>query len=112
MAKYKFKVLRGSHRVGPVKDEEGVITKPGYNAKKGSIVETDVDLAKRFPSDPPKFMRIDVVQEEENGFEEELRALTVDELKEKAEAEEVDLSGCHRKDDIIQAFLDQQSSGE
>lgn len=110
MAKYKFKVLRGSHRIGPIKDEDGVITTPGRTIKRGGVIETDTDLAKKFPSQPPKFQRIDVVEEEENDFEAELNAMTVAELKEKAEAEEVDISGCHRKDEIVQAFLDQQAS--
>lgn len=109
MPSYKFKILRGSHRVGPERNEDGVIVTPGQTFKTGQVIETSVDLAKKFPSDPPKFRRVDVVEEMENDLEAELKALTVSELRARAAEEEIDLSDCHRKDEIILAFLSQQT---
>jgi hypothetical protein len=108
---YKFQVLRGSHRVGPEYGERMAngarrIIKPGYNVKRGEIVETTTDLAAKYPSLPPKFLRIDVVQEDEEDLKTSLMMLDKKQLISKAEAEEIDLNGCHTKDQIISRFLE------
>lgn len=108
MPKYKFRVLSGSHRVGPVKDPKtGVILKPGYNVPRGEYVETDVDLNKKFPSDPPKFQLIDSPQQVTDDLETTLKRLSKNALMKKAEEEEIDISGCNSKEEIIAAFLEQ-----
>jgi len=70
------------------------------------VIETTVDLAAKFPSTPPKFLRIDVVQETEEDLRTALMELDKKALITKAEAEELDLSGCHTKDQIVARFLE------
>ena len=108
MAKYKFKVLSGSHRIGPVVDPATrKIIKPGYNAQRGDIVESSVDLNSKFPSDPQKFLLVDSPEQVEEDFEASLKKMSKGALIKKAEEEEIDISGCNSKEDIIAAFLEQ-----
>jgi len=106
-SKYRFRVLRGSHRVGPKRDKNGNLIAAGRNAKTGEIVESSVDLCARFPSVPPKFQRIDVVEEQERGVLDTLRSLTKAELISKAEEQEINLDGCSTKEEILEAFVTQ-----
>ena len=103
--KYRFRVLRGSHRIGPKRDADGNIIEAGRNAKVGDVVESSVDLCEKFPSVPPKFQRIDVVEEQERGILSTLRLLTKQELIAKAEEQEIDLDGCSTKEEILEAFV-------
>jgi hypothetical protein len=109
--KYRFQLLRGSHRIGPVYGEKTptgnrVILKEGYNAKRGDVIDSTVDLAAKFPSIPPKFIRIDVVQEQETDLKSMLSSLDKRQLIAKAEEDEIDISGCHTKDQILNRFLE------
>ncbi len=91
-----------------------------FRNSEGDIVESTEDLEKKFGSN--KFRRIrddenanmppETAKEQEYednvpgvNQRETLEAMTVDELRELAEAEEVDLSGLHKKDEIIDALL-------
>ena len=107
--KFKFEVLRGSHRIGAVRDKNNRILVPGRNVKAGDIVESNVDLVQKFPSEPPKYRRVDVVVEAEKDLESELRQLTKPQLIERAEAQEIDLSDCHSKEAMIKRLLESQS---
>lgn len=51
-------------------------------------------------------------QEEDTGRLKELHAMTVDSLREYAEAEEIDLGDARLKDEIIQAIFDAERDGE
>lgn len=111
MAKYRFQLLRGSYRIGPVYGEKmnngsRRIIKPGYNVKRGETFESTVDLATLYPSIPPKFLRIDVVQEEESDVRTMLMAMSKQQLIAKAEADEVDISGCRTVEQIVNRFLE------
>jgi hypothetical protein len=110
MKRYKFEVLRGSHRVGAIREKvtNRVLT-PGYNVKAGGTVESNIDLCKKFESDPPKYRRVDVVAEVEKDLGAQLRGLTKAQLIERAEAQEIDLEGRHSKDAIIEALLEAQA---
>jgi len=103
----KFRLLRGNHRVGAQRDENGNVLVPGKNLKPGAIIESSLDLAKRFPTTPPKFERIDQVVEEEESLEETLRQMTKGQLIEKAHSEELDIEGANTKNELIAALLEQ-----
>lgn len=107
MPKYRFRVLRGSHRVGAKRDSHNHVIEPGKTYRVGDIIETSVDLAAKFPSVPPKFQRIDVVEEQEHDLASYLKAMTKAELVAKAEAEEIDITGLSTKEAIVEAFLTQ-----
>ncbi len=104
----KFKVLRGQH------SEQGKIY------KKGDTVDSKTDLAERFNFPGSiKFAKIasknspsDEVEEEEEEetaeetySAEELSLLTIPDLKELANDQEINLSGLSRKEEIIEAIL-------
>lgn len=103
--KYKVKILRGSHRVGPELDKQGNVVHEAYNAKKGDVIETDVNLPKRFPSRPPKFQLVNEVAESEDDIRYDLQRMTVDQLNKKAHDEEVDLTGANTKNEKIDRIL-------
>lgn len=103
----KFRLLRGNHRIGAQRNSDGQVTKPGRNLKPGEIIESEVDLAKIFPSRPPKFERVDENFEDEKSLEQTLRSMTKAQLIEKAEVEELDIEGLSNKQDLIEALLDQ-----
>lgn len=109
MPLFRFRILRGSHRVGPKKGPDGTQIEAGKNYKAGDIVETTVDLAEKFPSVPPKFQRIDIVEELEKDLAEQLRAMSRNELIAKAAADEINIDGCNTKEAIIDAFVRQLS---
>lgn len=108
MAKYKFQVVRGSHRVGATYSNERLpngarrVVTPGYNVPTGGYVDSDVDLAKKYPSQPPKFVRIDRMVEQEEAVTDELSGMTRAELVEYAQAHEIDLDGCTTKAQILE----------
>jgi hypothetical protein len=107
MVKYKFEILRGCHRKGAVRDKQGKVVTPGVNLVPGDIIETDTDLIKKFVSDPPRFRRIDIVQEVEKDLESTLRNMSIPQLRKKAAKEEIDIDGCNTKEEILTAFLNQ-----
>jgi hypothetical protein len=107
--KLKFEVLRGSHRIGSVRDKNNRVLVKGRNVKAGGVVESNIDLVEKFASEPPKYRRVDVVVEAEKDLESELRQLTKTQLIERAEAQEIDLSDCHSKDAMIKRLLETQS---
>lgn len=57
----RLKVKRGSHRVGPVFDENGAVITQGKNYSRGEIFETEKDLSKLFPE---KFLNMDEYQDD------------------------------------------------
>jgi len=99
--KYVFKLLRGSHAHGGKK----------YRCQgKNNIIHTNIELDKRFNSrGSTKFLRLsDEIPEEYESPEEEpqddYELMSVEELREVADAEEVDLTGITAKSEIITAI--------
>jgi hypothetical protein len=106
-AKFRFQVLRGSHRVGATYGERlpngaRQVLKPGYNVTKGGIVESNDDLTKKYPSDPPKYARVDRMVEAEHDVRSGLAAMTKSQLTQRAEADEIDISDCATKAEIVE----------
>lgn len=108
MSTYKFQVVRGSHRVGTQYSDERLpngarkVIRRGYNVPTGGYVETNVDLAKKYPSQPPKFVRVDRMAEEEQQVELDLRSMTKAQLLRYADENEIDVSDCQTKDAIVE----------
>lgn len=113
----KYRVMSGRHAQGI--DDRQVINgepNPRYGKPRiyltGDVVESDTDLVRRFNSrDSIKFQRLtddapgsswapDPVNPDADG----LTAMTVQELRAHAAAEEIDLAGATKKEDIIAAI--------
>lgn len=115
----QYKILRGGHADSKAKlvVPSGLDDLPGEGANAGDIIEYENDpkLDIRFPE---KFSRIDLnveppvssIEEEEEveavlsdkeEFEKELGKLTVNQLREKAEEEEIDVEGLNRKNELV-----------
>lgn len=99
----KYRIIAGSHRVN-FKDENGTVV--GENKQVGDVIEDGKDLAKLYPE---KFVAVNEAVEEEEAEEEEsanLKAHTVDQLKQMAEDLGINLNGVNKKVDIIKAITD------
>ena len=91
----KFRLVRGLHNDG----------EKTYQV--GDIIETDIDLAAKFnqpSSGSIKFEPLSMVSPAQSQADtENLSKLTVKQLKEIAEDNEIDLEGCSTKDEILNA---------
>jgi len=116
MSSMRFRILVGNHTegFGP--------TEKRYSARnpKGELVDdhpdiikSEIDLTERFGPDKFQRLREDEpdqphyaaeLQEEETEEVDELTTWKVSELREYAEANEIDLEGATRKDEIIAAI--------
>lgn len=103
--KFRFRLMRGIHRKGAIRDERGHVVEEGKNFKPGEIIETDVNLAELFPSQPPKFVRIDEIVEQETQMTDVYKKMSLQELKSLAEEQEIDLTGITKKEEIINLLL-------
>lgn len=127
--KYVFQVLGGRHwEPGEVTDDTGKTVvkdiKYGPGCPFGDIVETDVELDKRFnrPNFPPKFRRLgeegvrDAQAEEvraerqqKNTAQAALRSalerMPRDALVQWAEEQKIDLRGAVKRDDVLRTIL-------
>lgn len=101
----QFRILRGSHTSGTgdhravthysARDRKNGNLRKGRDGKdRPDIINTDKDLEKLFGRD--KFQRI-----HNNPLNDGLDEQTITQLKELAEAEEIELGDAHKKDDII-----------
>jgi hypothetical protein len=97
----RFRLLIGGHRKGALRDENGHVIEPGRNYKPGDIIESTVDLCTTFPSQPPKFLRIDEVAEKESQMVNVYQQMPLNELKDLAEQQEIDLTDVTSKEEII-----------
>lgn len=128
----KFRLLRGRHQGGGklIKDEHGNLVQdpnnPQRTYKAGDIVEDEVDLVAKFGHEkfelldddgrplqayrsfrPKDVDEIDDESGPQSGGDlqrDDLEAMTVEDLKAHAESEGIDLSGCHKKAEIIDAI--------
>lgn len=101
----KFKLLRGNHRLGGKRDEHGHVVEPGRNVKRGEVFECEEDLCALFPSNPPKFVRIDEDVELDNEAAVQFNKMTKAQLVKEAENLEVDITGLNSKQAIIERLL-------
>ena len=86
----KFKVVSGSHRV------------TGQTFPKGSVVESTVDLVKLHGRDKYECVSGDAVATEEpKASGDDYDHMTVAQLKEVAEQDEIDITGCKNKAEIV-----------
>lgn len=129
--KYLFQVLAGTHwEKGEVENDLGhkVIKDIAYGPGRpaGDIVESDIDLAKRFnsanPAHPPRFRRLgedgqrDARAEElkverqrsagaQSALASALRKMSRQQLVQWAEEQEIDLRGANRHEEVLQVVL-------
>lgn len=106
MAKNQYQLLRGTHQDATGTHEPGAIVESEIDlvAKQGAdrwrrVSSNFTSPASSQPSVPPT----QVPKVEDDGLDE----LTVAELRQYAEENELDLSGKSRKDEIVQAIRDQ-----
>ena len=96
----KFKLIAGRHITGKTEQDRKIY-------RIGDVVESDRDLVERFGKD--KFQRVgdDAVATVVNGeARAELEAMSVRDLRELAEADEVELGNATRKNEIIRVLLE------
>lgn len=111
--KYKFKVLVGRHSEG--KDENGRPLVYYKNGPIGDVVETDFDLRKLNLPTSPKFRLLEGADGRtvESQLEappvleqEALKKLTKPQLEQLAADEEVDISHCSTKAEIVKELAE------
>ena len=120
--KYTFRLLEGRHVEGKDADGKQII----YNAASNNIIHTDNDLSVHNRAPGKKFENItgavipvqspsdtedetELTPDQQNQVT-ELMKLKLDELKEMAEAEEIDTEGCSKKEDYAAALVTQAYS--
>jgi len=93
----KFRLLRGGHQHG--KNEDG----SPKRYKRGDIIETDIELDRKLGAD--KFQRLheEDLQQLNAPIQDTFSSMSVNQLKDFAASEEIDLSGATTRADILKA---------
>jgi hypothetical protein len=91
----QFRLLRGLHHEG------------GKTFKPGDIIDSKTNLAERFNQPETGSIKFEPVQvvapAQSEADQEDLSKCTVQQLREIAEANEIDLEGCTLKEEILNA---------
>jgi hypothetical protein len=127
MAKQTFKILRGTHdeSIPEQRDKDGNVTHPGVKRtfRAGDVFESEYDLLKlnapgcqkfallsgqvpvqTLPQEPAQPAATPAVTTKE-GIRSTLEGMSVKELRDMAAAEEIDVTGLSRKEDLINALV-------
>jgi len=96
----KYRLLAGTHTTGSTAKNN----RRRYHV--GDIIESDEDLVKRF--NRANSVKFEVVPDSNGGVSDGLDDMTVEELRQLAEAEEIDLGDAVRKPRIIRILREAQ----